>query len=166
MELVVSSQSMQIKKQSLQIEQQSSQIAELVSLIKSLSQRETEEEAKAAPSGSKTHLLFTEASALGTLTPPMQSFLNAQETLSKIRQYATIGHTTHTGEPLCVSTVESIYSALVLGCLHKSYAFIKAKYSGTGTGEKLPFPHELQDYVCSHYDTVISQEYSIVNTGA
>ncbi|KAK3280740.1 hypothetical protein CYMTET_11436 [Cymbomonas tetramitiformis] len=96
----------------------------------------------------------------------MQSFLNAQETLSKIRQYATIGHTTHTGEPLCVSTVESIYSALVLGCLHKSYAFIKAKYSGTGTGEKLPFPHELQDYVCSHYDTVISQEYSIVNTGA
>ncbi|KAK3280741.1 hypothetical protein CYMTET_11437 [Cymbomonas tetramitiformis] len=78
MELVVSSQSMQIKKQSLQIEQQSSQIAELVSLIKSLSQRETEEEAKAAPSGSKTHLYIA---AGGTPLPTLSEMLKGFTTV-------------------------------------------------------------------------------------
>ncbi|KAK3273516.1 hypothetical protein CYMTET_18248 [Cymbomonas tetramitiformis] len=65
---------------------------------------------------------------LSRLAPPLPTFLESKETLRRLREYSVNARVTPSGKPLCMETVETIYSAIAIVRLHPDCMLLKAKF--------------------------------------
>ncbi|KAK3242877.1 hypothetical protein CYMTET_47453 [Cymbomonas tetramitiformis] len=65
---------------------------------------------------------------LSRLDPPLPTFLESKETLRRVREYSVNARVTPSGKPLCMETVETIFSAMAVVRLHPDYMLLKAKF--------------------------------------
>ncbi|KAK3288970.1 hypothetical protein CYMTET_3576 [Cymbomonas tetramitiformis] len=94
---------------------------------------------------------------LSRLDPPLSTFLESKETLRRIREYSANARVTPSGKPLCMETVETIFSAMAIVRLHPGYMLLKAKFMS----ETLPTASVLSDQVTSHYDTILAPRAAV-----
>ncbi|KAK3266278.1 hypothetical protein CYMTET_25084 [Cymbomonas tetramitiformis] len=94
---------------------------------------------------------------LSRLAPPLPTFLESKETLRRIREYSANARVTPSGKPLCMETVETIFSAMAIVQLHPDYMLLKAKFMS----ETLPTASVLSDQVTSHYDTILAPRAAV-----
>ncbi|KAK3272003.1 hypothetical protein CYMTET_19674 [Cymbomonas tetramitiformis] len=94
---------------------------------------------------------------LSNLAPPLSTFLESKETLRRIHEYSANARVTPSGKPLCMETVETIFSAMAIVRLHPDYMLLKAKFMS----ETLPTASVLSDQVTSHYDTILAPRAAV-----
>ncbi|KAK3237922.1 hypothetical protein CYMTET_52034 [Cymbomonas tetramitiformis] len=104
--------------------------------------------------------LFLLPNRLLNLSPPLSVFLEAKETLRRIHEYSMNTCVTPSGKPLCMVTVEAMYTAMAIVRLHPDYMLLKAKFMV----EALPTAHVLADQVTSHYDTILTPRDAVTHT--
>ncbi|KAK3252939.1 hypothetical protein CYMTET_37792 [Cymbomonas tetramitiformis] len=97
---------------------------------------------------------------LSRLAPPLPTFLESKETLRRVREYSVNARVTPSGKPLCMETVETIFSAMAVVRLHPDYMLLKAKFMS----ETLPTASVLSDQVTSHYDTILAPRAAVTRT--
>ncbi|KAK3275050.1 hypothetical protein CYMTET_16800 [Cymbomonas tetramitiformis] len=97
---------------------------------------------------------------LSRLDPPLPTFLESKETLRRLREYSMNARVTPPGKPLCMETVETIYSAMAIVRLHPDYMLLKAKFML----ESLPTASMLSDQVTSHYDTILAPRAAVTHS--
>ncbi|KAK3257963.1 hypothetical protein CYMTET_32966 [Cymbomonas tetramitiformis] len=97
---------------------------------------------------------------LSRLAPPLPTFLESKETLRRIREYSANARVTPSGKPLCMETVETIFSAMAIVRMHPDYMLLKAKFMS----ETLPIASVLSDQVTSHYDTILAPRAAVAQT--
>ncbi|KAK3275189.1 hypothetical protein CYMTET_16669 [Cymbomonas tetramitiformis] len=97
---------------------------------------------------------------LSRLAPPLSTFLESKETLRRIREYSANTRVTPSGKPLCMETVETIFSAMAIVRLHPDYMLLKAKFMS----ETLPTASVLSGQVTSHYDTILAPRAGVAQT--
>ncbi|KAK3264432.1 hypothetical protein CYMTET_26832 [Cymbomonas tetramitiformis] len=97
---------------------------------------------------------------LSSLAPPLPTFLESKETLRRLHEYSVNARVTPSGKPLCMETVETIYSAMAIVRLHPDYMLLKAKFMV----ESLPTASTLSDQVTSHYDTILAPRAAVTHT--
>ncbi|KAK3260702.1 hypothetical protein CYMTET_30352 [Cymbomonas tetramitiformis] len=97
---------------------------------------------------------------LSSLAPPLSTFLESKETLRRIHEYSVNARVTPSGKPLCMETVETIYSAMAIVRLHPDYMLLKAKFMV----ESLPTADMLSDQVTSHYNTILAPRAAVTHT--
>ncbi|KAK3288568.1 hypothetical protein CYMTET_3963 [Cymbomonas tetramitiformis] len=97
---------------------------------------------------------------LSRLAPPLPTFLESKETLRRVREYSANARVTPSGKPLCMETVETIFSAMAIVRLHPDYMLLKAKFMS----ETLPTASVLSDQVTSHYDTILAPRAAVAQT--
>eukprot|EP00854_Cymbomonas_tetramitiformis_P017987 gene17987-biopygen18566 len=104
--------------------------------------------------------LFLQTNQLATLAPPLPAFLEGKETLRRIHDYSVNTRVTPSGKPLCMETVETMYTAMAVVRLHPDYMLLKAKFMV----ETLPTSNMLADQVTSHYDTILAPRAAVTHT--
>ncbi|KAK3237702.1 hypothetical protein CYMTET_52239 [Cymbomonas tetramitiformis] len=97
---------------------------------------------------------------LSRLAPPLPTFLESKETLRRVREYSANARVTPSGKPLCMETVETIFSAMAIVRVHPDYMLLKAKFMS----ETLPTASVLSDQVKSHYDTILAPRAAVAQT--
>ncbi|KAK3237406.1 hypothetical protein CYMTET_52516 [Cymbomonas tetramitiformis] len=97
---------------------------------------------------------------LSRLAPPLPTFLESKETLRRVHKYSANARVTPSGKPLCMETVETIFSAMAIVRLHPDYMLLKAKFMS----ETLPTASVLSDQVTSHYDTILAPRAAVAQT--
>ncbi|KAK3260638.1 hypothetical protein CYMTET_30413 [Cymbomonas tetramitiformis] len=97
---------------------------------------------------------------LSRLAPPLSTFLESKETLRRIREYSANTRITPSGKPLCMETVETIFSAMAIVRRHPDYMLLKAKFMS----ETLPTASVLSGQVTSHYDTILAPRAGVAQT--
>ncbi|KAK3233736.1 hypothetical protein CYMTET_55980 [Cymbomonas tetramitiformis] len=97
---------------------------------------------------------------LSRLAPPLSTFLESKETLRRIREYSANTRVTPSGKPLCMETVETIFSAMAIVRLHPDYMLLKAKFMS----ETMPTASVLSAQVTSHYDTILAPRAGVAQT--
>ncbi|KAK3278119.1 hypothetical protein CYMTET_13926 [Cymbomonas tetramitiformis] len=97
---------------------------------------------------------------LSNLSPPLSAFLEAKETLRRIHEYSVNTRVTPSGKPLCMETVEAMYTAMAIVRLHPDYMLLKAKFMV----EALPTADVLADQVTAHYDTILAPRDAVTHT--
>eukprot|EP00854_Cymbomonas_tetramitiformis_P014317 gene14317-biopygen14758 len=104
--------------------------------------------------------LISQAGQLAILSPPLQSFLEGKETLRRIREYTAITDVMPSGKPVCLETVEMIYTAMAIVKLHPDYMLLKDKFMTNS----LPMLDVLADHATSHYDTILAPRAAATHT--
>ncbi|KAK3241424.1 hypothetical protein CYMTET_48811 [Cymbomonas tetramitiformis] len=104
--------------------------------------------------------LFLLPNRLSTLSPPLLAFLEGKETLRHIHHYSMNTRITPSGKPLCMETVETMYTAMAIVRLHPDYMLLKAKFMV----EALPTSDMLADQVTSHYNTILAPRAAVTHT--
>ncbi|KAK3274017.1 hypothetical protein CYMTET_17779 [Cymbomonas tetramitiformis] len=104
--------------------------------------------------------LISQAGQLAILSPPLQSFLDGKETLRLIREYTAVTNVMPSGRPVCLETVEMIYTAMAIVKLHPDYMLLKSKFMT----DSLPTSDVLADHVTSHYDTILAPRAAATHT--
>ncbi|KAK3235910.1 hypothetical protein CYMTET_53921 [Cymbomonas tetramitiformis] len=104
--------------------------------------------------------LLSLTNQLSRLAPPLPTFLESKETLRRVREYSANARVTPSGKPLCMETVETIFSAMAIVRLHPDYMLLKAKFMS----ETLPTASVLSDQVTSHYDTILAPRAAVAQT--
>ncbi|KAK3276156.1 hypothetical protein CYMTET_15757 [Cymbomonas tetramitiformis] len=96
--------------------------------------------------------LLSLTNQLSRLAPPLSTFLESKETLRRLREYSANTRVTPSGKPLCMETVETIFSAMAIVRLHPDYMLLKSKFMS----ETMPTASVLSAHVTSHYDTILA----------
>ncbi|KAK3249419.1 hypothetical protein CYMTET_41154 [Cymbomonas tetramitiformis] len=89
---------------------------------------------------------------LSRLAPPLPTFLESREAIRRIREYSANTRVTPSGKPLCMETVETIFTAMAIVRLHPDYMLVKSKFMS----EAMPTVSVLSAQVASHYDTILA----------
>ncbi|KAK3248188.1 hypothetical protein CYMTET_42342 [Cymbomonas tetramitiformis] len=97
---------------------------------------------------------------LSRLAPPLSTFLESKETIRRIREYSANTRVTPSGKPLCMETVETIFSAMAIVRLHPDYMLVKSKFMS----EAMPTVSVLSAQVASHYDTILAPRAGVAQT--
>ncbi|KAK3288432.1 hypothetical protein CYMTET_4089 [Cymbomonas tetramitiformis] len=104
--------------------------------------------------------LFLLPNRLSNLSPPLSAFLEAKETLRRIHDYSMNTRVTPSGKPLCMETVEAMYTAMAIVRLHPDCMLLKAKFMV----EALPTADVLADQVTSHYGKILAPRDAVTHT--
>ncbi|KAK3240939.1 hypothetical protein CYMTET_49259 [Cymbomonas tetramitiformis] len=97
---------------------------------------------------------------LSRLAPPLPTFLESREAIRRIREYSANTRVTPSGKPLCMETVETIFTAMAIVRLHPDYMLVKSKFMS----EAMPTVSVLSAQVASHYDTILAPRAGVAQT--